>query len=162
MEHASEEELATLAELVGSARVALLTTTTATGQLVSRPLAVQDRPFDGELWFFTQHPSSKTDDILASPQVNVALESGKGWVSISGTASVVQDREKADELWNPAASAWFPDGREDPSVALIRVHADSAEYWAHNDPKVVALFKLARAAVTGGQPDVGENRAFGL
>ncbi len=153
---ASQEQLATVAALVKAAKFATLTTVTADGRLVSRPLAVQDVEFEGDLWFFTQDPTHKTEEIAANPQVNAALQSGKGYLSISGTASIVHDEAKIDELWNSSAEAWFPEGRDD-SIALVKVHAETAEYWSTDDPKPVVLFKVVKAAVTGGQPDIGEN-----
>ena len=157
-----DEDLKKLAALVKDAKIALLTTVSDEGHLHSRPLGLQQDDFDGDLWFLTQHPSSKTADIAVNPQVNVAFESDKGWVSIAGTASVVRDDAKVDELWTPSASAWFPEGREDPTIALVRVEGISAETWSTDDPKAVVLFKLTKAALTGGQPDIGENKAFGL
>jgi general stress protein 26 len=154
----SEEDTEKIATLVKAARIGVLTTQTKDGQLVSRPLAMQEIEFTGDLWFFTQDPSPKVDDIGHNDQVNVAFDSGKGWVSLSGVASVSHDKAKIDELWNTAAEAWFPDGKDDPSVALIRVEAESAEYWSSDDPKPVALIKVAKAALTGGQPDIGENK----
>jgi general stress protein 26 len=159
---ATHEDIDTIAKLADKAKVAILTTVDATGKLVSRPLALQDSPFDGTLWFFTQDPSPKVDDIHKNNNVNVAFESGKGWVSIAGTASVSKDQAKIDELWNTSAEAWFDGGRDDPSVALLRVDADSAEYWASDEPRVVSVFKIAKAAVSGGEPDVGENRTVTL
>lgn len=157
-----DEDLKTLAALLKDAKVALLTTVSTEGHLHSRPLALKQDEFTGELWFLTQQPSSKTEDIQANPQVNVAIESDKGWVSIAGTASVEHNDAKIDELWSPASSAWFPEGREDPTIALIRVDGISAEVWSTDDPKVVTLFKVTKAALTGGQPDVGENKSFDL
>jgi general stress protein 26 len=116
-----DEDLTQLAALVKDAKIALLTTVSDEGHLHSRPLGLQQDDFDGDLWFLTQHPSSKTADIAVNPQVNVAFESDKGWVSIAGTASVV-----------------------------------------HDDPKAVVLFKLTKAALTGGQPDIGDNKSFDL
>ncbi|GGF34065.1 pyridoxamine 5'-phosphate oxidase family protein [Subtercola lobariae] len=156
------EDVDAVAKLIKGAKVALLTTITASGDLHSRPLGVQDEDFDGELWFFTQDPSEKTADIRDNAHVNVSLESGKGFLSIAGTASVVKDAAKIDELWNTQTEAWFPEGREDPTVALIKVDATSAEYWVTNEPKVVTLFKVAKAAATGGQPDIGENHSVDL
>ncbi|HET9648963.1 MAG TPA: pyridoxamine 5'-phosphate oxidase family protein [Microlunatus sp.] len=160
---ASQDEIDTIAKLVEGARVAHVTTQTADGQLVSRPLAVTDREFDGDLYFFTQDPSAKTDQVRARDQVNVALQVGNdGFLSIAGTASVSRDQKIIDELWNRYAEAWFEQGREDPSVALLTVHADSAEYWTVNDPKVVVLLKYAKAVATGGQPDIADHVAVDL
>ncbi|AZZ54721.1 pyridoxamine 5'-phosphate oxidase family protein [Rathayibacter iranicus] len=155
---ADSGDRAQITELVKSAKIGLLTTVNATGQLVSRPLAAQDVDFDGELWFFTQDPSPKVDDIRVNPSVNVAFESKKGYLSVAGSATVVHDRAKVDELWSPAVASWFPDGKDDPSVALIRVNAETVELWATDEPRPVVLFKVLRAAITGGQPDAGENR----
>jgi len=159
---ATTEERAKVAELVRAARIALLTTTNGHGQLVSRPLAVQEVEFDGDLWFFTQHPSDKTAEISANPEVNAAMESGKGYISIAGTAELVLDKAKIEELWSKRVEAWFPDGREDPTIALIKVHAETAEYWSMDDPKPVVLLKVAKALVTGGQPDPGSNKVVEL
>lgn len=158
---ATKEEIDRIATIVKGSRVALLTTTNSEGQLVSRPLAIQDVPFEGDLWFFSQDPTDKTADIAQNSQVNVACESGKGYLSVAGHASVVHDRAKIDELWNTATEAWFPDGK-DETVALIKVEADTVEYWSTDDPKPVILLKAAKAAVTGGQPDVGENATVRL
>ncbi|MCU1405891.1 MAG: ral stress protein [Glaciihabitans sp.] len=162
MTEATKEDIQKVATLVKAAKVGVLTTVSAEGHLVSRPLAMQEIEFDGDLWFFTQHPSPKTDEIRENPEVNVAFDSGKGWVSVAGTASVLQDPAKIDELWNTRAAAWFPDGREDPSIALIKVHAHTAEYWSTDAPKAVNLFKVIKAAATGGQPDIGENKTIEL
>ncbi|ARJ06281.1 general stress protein [Cnuibacter physcomitrellae] len=152
-----QDDIETIAAIVKAARVAFVTSRTADGDLHSRPLAVQDDTFTGDLWFFTQDPSEKTDEVRADPSVNVAIESGKGFLSIAGTASISRDATKIDELWSTGAEAWFPEGRDDPSVALLKVHAESAEFWAVDSPAPIRLLKYARAAVSGGQPDVGRN-----
>jgi len=156
------DERETLAKLLKKARIALITTVSADNQLVSRPMAVKERDFDGDLWFFTEDPSHKTDEVRTNPEVNVALEAGSGWVSIAGTAEVVTDAAKIDELWDTSAQAWFEQGREDPKVALLKVTAHTAEYWATDEPKPLVLLKYAKAAVTGGQPKVGESHTVDL
>jgi general stress protein 26 len=160
---ATSEEIEKIAKLIDKARVAHVTTQTTDGRLVSRPLAVLDRPFDGELYFLTPDPSSKTDEVRANDQVNVALQVGNdGFLSIAGTASLSKDQQIIDELWNRYAEAWFEQGRDDPSVALLRVTADSAEYWTVDDPKAVVLLKYAKAIVTREQPDIAENKSVDL
>lgn len=154
---ATPEQFEIIAKIVQGGRVAMVTTVSAEGALVSRPLALQERPFDGELWFFTEDPSPKTDEVAANPQVNVAIESSDDYVSLSGTASVSHDRTMIEALWNKHAEAWFENGMDDPRVALLHVQVDSAEYWKFGSPKVVAAAKYAASLVTGKQPDIGEN-----
>jgi len=148
--------------IISGTRVATLTTVSATGELHSRPLAVLDQPFEGALWFFTADPSPKTEDVAGDPQVNVALSDGKSYLSLAGTATVDQDETRIDQLWNPFVEAWFENGKDDPSVALLRVDATSAEYWSIDKPGVVRTFELAKALITKQQPDVGENKTVEL
>lgn len=158
----ADEDTTIIANLIKGSKIAIVTTQTSDGALHSRPLATQEAEFDGDLWFFTQDPSPKVEDVKSHPKVNVSFESGKGYLSISGTAEIVHDSARVDEYWSPAVQAWFPEGREDPTIALLKVHADSAEYWESSEPGVVKAFKIAKAAVTGGQPDIGTNQTVEL
>ncbi|MGV9860062.1 pyridoxamine 5'-phosphate oxidase family protein [Gordonia sp. NPDC003425] len=151
-----------IGELISNARIAFVTTSEDDGRLLSRPLAVLDRDFDGDLYFFTVDPSPKTDQIATDSHVNVSMQADDGYLSIAGTASVSHDQGLIDELWNSHAEAWFEKGREDPGVALLNVHADSAEYWTMDSPKPVALLKYAKAMVSGDQPDVASNKSVDL
>ena len=83
--------------------------------------------------------------------------SNADYVSISGTADELDDRAKIDELWNPQAKAWFPKGKDDPDLTLLRVHTRMAEYWNSNDSTKVPLFQQASAVLTGSTPKMGEN-----
>lgn len=152
----------TIASLVKKSRTALVTTLDEEGHLVCRPLAMLDQDFDGTLWFFTPDPSPKTDQVRRNDQVNVALADGSDYVSLSGTASVSRDQAKIDELWNRFAEAWFAGGREDPTVALLRVDVATAEYWTLDSPKPIALAKYAKALITGERPDIAENEVVEL
>jgi general stress protein 26 len=156
------DDLEIIRTIVKGSRVALLTTVSASGELHSRPLAVLEDEFDGAIWFFTADPSPKTDDIAAQPQVNVSLTDGKSYLSLSGTASIDRDQTRIDDLWNPFVEAWFENGREDPSVALLKVDASSAEFWSVDKPAIARAFQVAKALVTKTQPDVGENRTVEL
>ncbi len=155
-------DLETIQKIIGKTRFATVTTRTASGDLVSRPLAVLKREFDGSVYFFTDDPSPKTDDIRADPHVNVSYIDGQDVVSLAGTASVDRDRALIDELWNPWAEAWFEGGRDDPAVALLQVDATSAEYWHTDKPGVVRAFEVAKGIVTQKAPDVGEAKVVDL
>ena len=158
-----ETQMDTVIDLVKKARTAMLTTRTREGRMVSRPLAVQDVEFDGDLWFFSNDPSHKTEEIAADPQVNASMQSGGGFLSISGTAEVVHDRSRFDEYWSPMVEAWFPEGKDAPDLALLVVHGETAEFWEADKPKLVMAFEIARAAVTRkGRPDVGKNETVDL
>lgn len=147
-------------ELIRDGRICMMTTMTADGRHVSRPMGLQEAEFDGDLWFFAFSDSSKASQIRQNPQVNVAFTTKRdAWVSVSGRAELVDDRAKAAELWNPFLKAWFPDGLDTPTLTLIKVHAESAEYWDSPHGRVVTLIQYGAAALLHRQPPEGENEA---
>ncbi len=136
--------------------------THASGEKLSaRPMvAVGLEQFAGELWFFTSIDSPKVEEIRANPEVLLAYSEPKDqhYISIRGHAELVQDRAKIDQYWNEKVRAWFPDGKDDPRVALVQVTVESAEYWDAPASSWVYLYGYAKAAITG-EPlkDVAEN-----
>jgi len=89
----------------------------------------------------TRAGAPKTDEIRENQHVNVAYVDGDGdsFVSISGLASLVRDPVKIAELWSKRLRSWFPDGKKDPELALIRVRIDRAEVW---DAKSATMIHL--------------------
>jgi general stress protein 26 len=160
-----QEQRETVKQLIKDARIGMLTTMTSDGRHVSRPMALQDVEFDGDLWFFAYADSDLVAQVAANPQVNVSFSDAKqnAWVSISGAAVRIDDRGKLEELWNPLLKAWFPDGLETPNLTLIKVTGETAEYWesAHSS-RVLTMLGYAKAAVTGKTPDAGENETVRL
>ncbi|WP_127479210.1 pyridoxamine 5'-phosphate oxidase family protein [Nocardioides pantholopis] len=158
-------EMAKLAELVDAARICMVTTMTADGAHVSRPMALQDVEFDGDLWFFTYDDSAKAEQVRRHPAVNVSFADHRNtsWTSVSGQAEMVHDRAQAERLWSAPLKVWFPDGIDTPGLALLRVQAETAEYWESPSSRVKRLLGAARAAVTG-DPDKfpGDNRTVRL
>ncbi len=145
---------------IGDIRIAMMTTVDDDGQLVSRPMATLQMDEDATLWFFTNKSAPKVEQIEQHErQVNLAFVdvSNSEYVSISGTAEEFDDRAKIDELWNPQAKAWFPKGKDDPDLTLLKVHTRMAEYWNSNDSTMVRFFQQASAVLTGTTPKMGEN-----
>lgn len=139
-----------VAKLVDDAKISMLTTMTPDGKHVSRPMALQEVEFDGDLWFFCYDDSAKAAEIRANPSVNVSFSDPKNtaWTSVSGQAGIVHDRTQAERLWSPALNTWFPDGLDTPGLALIKVQTETAEYWEASDSKVRRLIGAAHAAIT--------------
>ena len=163
----TDKKLDDLYKLIEGIEIAMFTTRRADGQLVSRPMATQERVSGSDLWFVTDISSHKLDELEHDAHVNLAYYNVKSreWVSVAGTATVTQDRNLIKELYKPDWKAWFGDeggakdgGPEDPRLALVLVEAQSVEYLVVTKPKPVVLFEVAKAMVTGAPPKVGEQR----
>ena len=147
-----------VAELIKDIRIAMMTTAAADGSFDTRPMATQKTEFDGTVWFLTRQDSGKVHEIADDTHVSLiyADPSDAKYVSAKGRASVSRDRAKIHELWNPMYKAWFPEGEEDPSIAVLRVDVHEAQYWEASSSKLVRGVKYVAAAATGGKVDLGE------
>ena len=103
-------------------------------------------------------------EITKLPKVNVSFADpdNQHYVSISGKAQLVRDRNKIDELWRPEFKIWFPEGKDDPQVALLRVNLEKAEYWDSPSSTIGYVLNLVSSLVTGKEADAGENRKIEL
>lgn len=149
-------------ELIKDIRFAMFTTRHGNGHLHSRPMTTQNRKIDEDrtLWFFMSRRSEPVADLATESTVNIAYaDPGKdAYVSVSGNAKVVEDAAKKKALWNKMTEAWFPGGIDDPDLALVRVDIVHADYWDVKTNKLVQLYKMAKAAVTGKPPqNMGEH-----
>ncbi len=126
------------------------------GAIKSRPMAPIIRKAEGRIWFFTDRHSSKAGDLADDSPVTLTFQnSASNWyVTLMGSASVVDDRAKVAELWSPLMKEWF-DGQDDPRIILIGFEAAEADYW--NGPnRLVAGLKMLVTAATGMKTDMGD------
>jgi general stress protein 26 len=156
------EDATRVAELLKDERIGLFTTIAPDGTLISRPMAMQEVEFDGDLWFFASRSSRKVAHIRNNPQVNVSTAGSSSWVSLTGHAVVVDDLAQKRRLWNTVVEAWFPDGPEDPDVILLRIDAASAEYWDSPGGRLASVVSFAKAKLTGRAYDGGDNERVQL
>ncbi|KAF3886373.1 MULTISPECIES: pyridoxamine 5'-phosphate oxidase family protein [Nostocales] len=154
-----------LRELVKDMDIGMLTTIDEDGTLHSRPMSTNSEvEFDGDLWFFTYASSHKILEIEQHQQVNVSFSDPKAqtYVSMSGTARLVRDRNKIQQLWKPQLKAWFPKELEEPDIALLKVNVEKAEYWDAPSGFVAHTIGLVKAIATGEKAKVGENEKVSL
>ncbi len=143
--------------MIDSVEVAMLTSVGEDGTLHSRPMMVQHAQEDGTVWFFTSRNASAAYESEENCRVNVSYVDAKRsiYISISGTASLSNDREKMAQLWDPRLSAWFPKGLDDPDLRLLCVQIDRAEYWDVAQNALALLAGFARKAITGKTEGIG-------
>ena len=152
--HRGHDGAGKLYELIKDVRICMMTTVEPDGSLHSRPMWNQEADEAGDLWFFTRLSSPKVTEISKDGQVNLgyANPNKNDYVSVSGRAEIVRDRAKIEEKWSPPLKAWFPDGKDDPQIALIRVHPEKGEYWDSPSSTIVHIYGYAKAALTGSSP----------
>ena len=126
------QHIHTLHRLIEDISCGMLTTVDPDGSLHSRPMnKTSEIQSDGTLWFFTNASTHKVFEIERHQQVNISFTSPQDqrYISISGIAELVQDRNKMQELWKPELKAWFPQGLDESDLALLKVKINRADYW---------------------------------
>ena len=141
-----------LVELMRDMPIAMLTTFGGAG-IRSVPMARQEVEPDAEMWFIAARDTNHVADIQVEPRVALTFSSRDAWVALTGTAEVVDDRAKLEELWNTFAEAWLPGGPEDPYAVLVKVIVEEGEYWDTPGGKVASLISFAKTKLAGDTYD---------
>lgn len=164
-EPARTDDLQKLREMIKEIDFCMLTTINENGDLHSRPMSSNgDIDPNGDIWFFTSASSNKVSEVATSPNVNLSFADPKNqqYISISGRAELVRDRKKIEHLWRPEFKMWFPEGKDDPDIALLRVRLEKAEYWDSPSSTIGYALSFVSSLVTGKEPDFGENKKLEL
>ena len=139
-------------------------TTYKNEKIESRPMTTLDIDDEGNVWFFT----SKQTEIGSETDWNEAVTliyadpKNHSYASVSGSASVIEDEQKKEELWSPMSKAWFPEGKDDPNLVMLKVTTDEAAYWDSNSSKMIVFFSMLKATVTGTTPNEGDHGKLNL
>jgi general stress protein 26 len=163
MTESGQHDTPTLSSLLDGVQYVMLTTRGPTGALTSRPLQLLELDRDGVLWFFTAASSGKVRDIGRDAAVSVTFAEprSKMFVSVSGRAAIVEERERIERLWSIAQTIFFPGGRDDPELALLKVAPSSGRYWDGSESVLGTLIKFGKAALLGEAQDLGTSGRIG-
>jgi general stress protein 26 len=106
----------------------------------SEPLTAQlDKDQVDTLWFFVGK-----DNRLAKGGAAMAQYVSKGhdyFACLAGTLRIDNNPAIVEKLWSRQVEAWFPGGKNDPNLALLRLDIDGAELW-ETDLSISGKMKL--------------------
>lgn len=139
-------------------------TTYDSGRIESRPMTTLDIDGEGNVWFFTSRHTELVKDVRQGSPVTLIYSDPKNnsYLSVSGTASIVESEHRKEELWSAMSKAWFPGGKDDPDLAVLRVTTQEAAYWDSTSSKMVVFFSMLKAVLTGTTPDGGDHGKLNL
>ena len=123
----------------------------------ARPLAATVEKDERAIYFLTDINGQKDEQIDNFPIVTLAFadHTHSKYVSITGKATMSNNRKQIKELWSPFAKAWW-EGPDDPAIRVIKVVPQDAELW-DSPGRIVTTISMLAAAVTGRSPRIGEN-----
>jgi general stress protein 26 len=157
------DDISRLHGLLKDFSTAMLVTHQGTSGLHARPMAIAELEESCVLWFLTEAESGKVHEIQDDTNVSVVCQKDRSvYLALYGSATLEQDRSHIDRVWSESFKVWFPKGKDDPNIALIRIDPHHAEYWDNSGfYKVQYLVKAAGAYLTGTKPKIEEGEEHG-
>lgn len=156
---ATEEAREKLSSLIDDIKFCFFCSNLSVRPIDVSPMTTQEVDSDGSIWFIASKDSSSYHTILSAPWVQLlyASPSDAKYLSVYGTAESIYDRERIERYWNKFVEGWFPGGKDDPNVILLRVRPSDAHYWDTKSNKMVAYTKAIFSALTGTEHDEGRH-----
>lgn len=98
----------------------------------------------GPVWFFTASDTELAESIRGERRALFTLASKDHDVFATVHGSIVHDldRDTVDRLWNPFVAAWYPGGKDDPKMALLRFDPEEAQIWRNASSLVAGVKAL--------------------
>ncbi len=128
------------------------------------PMTVQKVCDQGNVWFFSEKNSDKNEDIVQNKSVQLFFSHpGKNsYLVVNGDAEIIIDRKKIEELWSPLVKLWFPEGKDDPNLSIIKVKPTTAYCWDVDGNKMINFLKRAASVGIGKNLLTGKECALSI
>lgn len=126
----------------------------------ARPMTAFREEETGTIWLFTRDDTDLARDAGTGSGESAMFHYGSKdqsvWACIHGTLSVVpRNPELIDKHWNPILAAWYPEGKDDPHMTLLRFNADDGRIWVSEGGAFKFFYEVAKANITKTLPDAG-------
>jgi general stress protein 26 len=143
-----------LYDLIKDFKTAMLVTRGSDGLFHARPMAVAEMKPDADAYFSTSIASPKIAELEADPRALITFQGSNEFAAIEGMVAIVRDRALIDRLWAEDWRLWFPEGKDDPTLCLLKFSAERGEYWDTSGVEGVRfLFESMKALWQRRQPE---------
>lgn len=123
-----------------------------------RPMSAIKVCDEGNIWFYSEKHSDKNKSIANDKDVQLFFSHpGKSsYMVINGEAEIILDKKIIEELWTPVAKIWFKEGKEDPTISVIKVKPTNAYYWDVEGNQMINFLKMTASVVIGKNLVIGK------
>ncbi len=74
---------------------------------------------------------------------------------VAGQLRTGLDSLHRDKYWNAAVAAWYPKGRDDPELTMLRLACVDAQVWISDAGPAKFVWEIAKANLGGHEPNLG-------
>ena len=163
----SDDALSKFKELVEDIRVCMFITNNKDELYVLNRDNGQPLPnAEVQLWQQTYNYTNRNyeEEIASEGSVHLVYSHpGKeSYLDVWGTGEVVNDKQTIKDKWKPIVKAWFPNGVDDPNLALLKIRPGKSYYWDATSGKMVQFIKMAASIATGAKLAEGKEGKLSL
>ena len=148
----NKEAIDKLKSLVDEIMVCLFCTDLKTDDgATCRPMTAIKVCDQGNIWFFSEKNSDKNKAIASDKEVQLFFSHpGKSsYLVVNGDAEIILDKVTIEKLWTPVAKIWFKEGKDDPTISVIKVTPKGAYYWDTDGNRMINFLKMVASVATG-------------
>lgn len=129
-----------------------------------QPMTPFIEPETGSIWFFTRKDTDLARALGDGGHAMFVVESRdkEFQACVGGRLEPSHDRTRMDRYWNAVVAAWYPAGKDDPQLTMLRLDADDAAVWLSEAGPLKFAWEIMRANATHRQPDLGERASLDL
>jgi general stress protein 26 len=123
----------------------------------TQPMTAFAEPENHAVFFFTRDDLDLARETGAGKDTRLILMSKdrEVYADIRGSMACLRDRARIDKYWNPMVAAWYPAGKDDPHLVLLRFVPEDGQVWVSKKGLVRLAFEVVKANVTHTMPKVG-------
>ncbi|HWF01520.1 MAG TPA: pyridoxamine 5'-phosphate oxidase family protein [Caulobacteraceae bacterium] len=124
-----------------------------------QPMTAFPEPESRTLWFYTRRDADlavAAEDAVESMFVFTSKDR-QLQASIRGRLRASTDALHRDKFWNSVVAAWYPKGKDDPELVMLAFTCEDAQIWLSEGGGAHFGWEIAKANLTGQQPDVGSH-----
>jgi general stress protein 26 len=146
-----------LFEIMHGFENAVLMTKTMDGfdHLHGRPMRIAAIEEDHSVWFFVSIDSQTVRESQTDSEAYVVCQEGSRHVVLRGLLTPTKDKGRIDKYWSKWLEIWWPKGKDDPDVCLVKFTPREGEYWDTSGTKGVKYWLSAAAAFVTRQKSDG-------
>ncbi len=148
----NQEAIDKLKSLINDIMICLFCTNLKTDDgSTCRPMSALKVCEEGNIWFFSEKGSDKNNAIAADKNVQLFFSHPpkSSYLVVNGEAEIILDKSMIEELWTPVAKIWFKEGKEDPTISIIKVKPTTAYYWDTDGNRMINFFNMIASVATG-------------
>ena len=122
-----------------------------------QPMTANGAREENAVWFFSRRDTDLARAVVSAQQAMMCVTDHEHgyYACVSGTLVADHSEPHIERYWNAVAGAWYPEGRSDPELTMLKFVPSSAAVWAGPGSRLKFGWEIARSNITGSTPDVG-------